>query len=51
MLLEKHIVLRNNGFGTAGLLALAPAIVKYTLALETLDLRWVNNSADFKREK
>ena len=46
----KHLVLRNNRLGAGGLLALAPAIVTYTLALETLDLRWVKTSADIKRE-
>ena len=32
-------VIRNNKLGSAGLMAVAPAIVKYNQALELLDLR------------
>jgi hypothetical protein len=31
---------RNNKLGQPGLLALAPGIVQYATALESLDLRW-----------
>jgi hypothetical protein len=31
--------LRNNSLGPAGLAAVAPAIIKYNQALESLDLR------------
>jgi hypothetical protein len=36
---ENNNILRNNKLGAAGLLAVAPAIVQYTQALEALDLR------------